>query len=527
MPALGGVLLMLLDRHVAKIRSAREVADLIGDASRPTKVALCHGVFDVTHPGHLRHLAYARRHCDVLVVSVTSDRFVTKGVYRPHVPERMRAECLAMIDIIDYVVINDAEKPLDLIRLLQPNYYAKGFEYSETARPGRTIEEADVVRKYGGELMFTPGDFVRSSSEMLDVSPPDIRYDRLKMVMDQAGVTFDDLYQTVGDLPNNRVHVVGDVIVDALVHTTVVGGPTKTPTISVRRESVECFVGGAGVVAKHLRSVGAEVSLATVVGADRDGEFVLDDLEAVGVDVCPVVDDTRPTTRKEAVVAGGYRLLKIDTVDNRSISDAQLGQLHESIEEFRSSGGRAVVYSDFRHGVFNARTVPLLLYAVEGDDVLRVADSQVASRWGNISDFVGFDLITPNEREARFVLADQDSGVRPLASKMYDAARCRLLMMKMGDRGLLTCTSSEHEDPDSFFVLDSFAERVVDPVGAGDALLAYATLSLMTHPRPVVASILGSLAAACVCEVDGNVPVDPRYVIEKIDRAREEISHGS
>ena len=52
----------------------------------------------------------------------------------------------------------------------------------------------------------------------------------------------------------------------------------------------------------------------------------------------------------------------------------------------------------------------------------KVADSQVASRWGNITDFKGFDLITPNEREARFALADQDSGVRPLASGVYNAA---------------------------------------------------------------------------------------------------------
>ena len=50
-----------------------------------------------------------------------------------------------------------------------------------------------------------------------------------------------------------------------------------------------------------------------------------------------------------------------------------------------------------------------------------VADSQVASRWGNILEFKGFDLITPNEREARFALADQDTGVRPLAARLHEA----------------------------------------------------------------------------------------------------------
>ena len=146
----------------------------------------------------------------------------------------------------------------------------------------------------------------------------------------------------------------------------------------------------------------------------------------------------------------------------------------------------------------------------------------MASRWGNIAEFTGFNLITPNEREARFVLADQDSGVRPLASKMYDAADCEVLMMKMGERGVLTCTAADHEDAGSFFVLDSFADRVIDPVGAGDAFLAYATLAMLIDDRPAVASILGSMAAGCACEFDGNLPVATEYVVSKIDAAQEE-----
>src|SRR4029077_20750601 len=98
-----------------------------------------------------------------------------------------------------------------------------------------------------------------------------------------------------------------------------------------------------------------------------------------------------------------------------------------------------------------------------------------ASRWGNITDFKNFDLITPNEREARFALADQDSGIRPLSSVLYDKAKCKTLMLKLGERGVLTCRGSDHEALDSFIVVDSFVERLVDAVGAGDALLAQAT----------------------------------------------------
>jgi len=185
----------------------------------------------------------------------------------------------------------------------------------------------------------------------------------------------------------------------------------------------------------------------------------------------------------------------------------------------------AVVFSDFRHGIFNRRTIPKLIAAISAG-VYKVADSQVASRWGNITEFKGFDLITPNEREARFALGDQDSGVRPLASALYDAARCKTLILKLGERGVLTCSSSDHQSLDSFVVVDSFVERVVDAVGAGDALLAYATLSKLATGSDAVATILGSMAAACECEYDGNIPITPNDVRRKIESVERQANYG-
>jgi sugar/nucleoside kinase (ribokinase family) len=140
----------------------------------------------------------------------------------------------------------------------------------------------------------------------------------------------------------------------------------------------------------------------------------------------------------------------------------------------------------------------------------------VASRWGNILEFKGFDLLTPNEREARFALADQDTGVRPLAAKLHEDSQCKTVILKLGDRGVLTCRAGRERDPRTFFVVDSFVERVVDAVGAGDALLAYATLSLLVDPSEVAATVLGSLSAALECEAEGNIPIGPEDVLRKL-----------
>lgn len=498
-----------------KIKTASEIAAAVGPRPRARKVIMCHGVFDVVHPGHLRHLLYAKSKADILVASLTADRHINKGVHRPHIPQDLRAVNLAAFEMVDYVVIDPNDKPLMNIAEIQPDFFAKGYEYVAGGMPSKTAEEADALAAYGGEIIFTPGDIVYSSSKFIESSPPALRTEKLLALLHDEGLAFGDLRATLKACAGKRVHIVGDTIVDSYTQTTMIGGQTKTPTLSVRYEGRKDYIGGAAIVAQHLRAAGAEVTFTTVLGADPLKDFVVEGLVKSGVNVRPIADPTRPTTNKNAIVAEGYRLLKIDTLDNRSISDSIVAKIVAALRDVRCE---AAVFSDFRHGIFNKRTIPALVGAIP-EGALRVADSQVASRWGNITEFRGFDLITPNEREARFATGDQDSGVRPLASQVYDAAECKLLILKLGDRGVLAGRSPNHEALNSFFVVDSFVDRLIDAVGAGDALLAYATLALLASGCPVRATILGSMAAACECERDGNVPIAPADILAKIDAA--------
>ena len=507
------MLVSLTDRYQHKIKTPEELRRIVGDRPRSRKVIMCHGVFDVVHPGHVRHLLYAKSKADILIASLTADKHITKGIYRPHVMQDLRAVNLAAFEMVDYVLIDERDKPLENIRLIQPDYFAKGFEYGVNGIPQKTAEELEIVQSYGGEIIFTPGDIVYSSSTLINETAPDLRYTNLQIVMERNNIDFGGLRKVLDKMKGLRVHVVGDTIVDSYTYCTMIGGQTKTPTLSVAFERRVDYVGGAGIVAKHLLAAGADVTFSTVLGDDSLKEFVANDLRSAGINLRAIVDETRPTVNKNAIIVGGYRLLKVDTLDNRSISDDILTKLQANLN---TQPADAVVYSDFRHGIFNRRTVPKLIEAIP-TGAYRVADSQVASRWGNITEFKDFDLITPNEREARFALGDQDSGVRPLASSLYDAARCKLLILKLGERGVLACRNSEHVSLDSFFVIDSFVDQVVDAVGAGDAMLAYATLSMLACRNDVVATIIGCMAASCECEVDGNIPITLEHVRGKID----------
>jgi cytidyltransferase-like protein len=511
----------LNSRYGHKIKTPQQLRDILGPMPRARRAIICHGVFDVVHPGHLRHLMYAKGKADILIASVTADQHITKGVYRPHVPQDLRALNLAAFELIDYVVIDQNATPIENIRIIQPDFLAKGYEYTANGLPPKTAEEAEVLRAYGGDIIFTPGDIVYSSSKLINLNAPDLKLEKLQIVMERHGTTFDDLRRTLDALAHRHLHVVGDTIVDSHTDCAMIGGQTKTPTMSVLFEGRRDFTGGAGIVAKHCRAAGAEVTFSTVLGHDEYGRFVIDDLRSAGIDVRAVIDAGRPTVNKNAIVVGNYRLLKIDTLDNSTISDTILNNMAAVVRDIASD---AVIFSDFRHGIFNRRTIPTFIDAIP-QGAYRVADSQVASRWGNITEFKGFDLITPNEREARFALADQDSGIRPLASRLYDEARCKLLILKLGERGVLTCNNTDHESLDSFFVIDSFVENLIDPVGAGDALLAYATLAMLASHDETQATILGSMAAGCECEFDGNIPITPDHVHARLDMVEKQMNY--
>ena len=72
----------------------------------------------------------------------------------------------------------------------------------------------------------------------------------------------------------------------------------------------------------------------------------------------------------------------------------------------------------------------------------------------------------------------------------------------------------------------SFADKVIDPVGAGDALLSYATLAMVATKNEVIASILGAMAAGIECEHDGNIPVTPKDILAKIDHVERQVRYG-
>ena len=137
----------------------------------PFKIALCHGVFDLVHPGHVIHLQQAKQMADVLVVSITAAEFVRKGPERPYFDDDMRLKVLEALECVDYVMLSEGYTVDDIVESVEPDLYIKGEEYEKENEDitGKIAVERELVERHGGKLAFTTGQ-VFSSTKLINTA---------------------------------------------------------------------------------------------------------------------------------------------------------------------------------------------------------------------------------------------------------------------------------------------------------------------------------------------------------------------
>ena len=151
-----------------KILDLNELAEKLSELkSHGKKIVLCHGCFDLMHPGHIKYFQASKEMGDVLVVTVTPDQFVDKGPGRPVFGQNLRAESIAALECVDYVAVNRWPTAEETLRLLLPNYYVKGQEFEKLQdKTGKIQKEVEVVKEIKAEMRFTH-EIVFSSSKLI------------------------------------------------------------------------------------------------------------------------------------------------------------------------------------------------------------------------------------------------------------------------------------------------------------------------------------------------------------------------
>jgi rfaE bifunctional protein nucleotidyltransferase chain/domain len=157
-------------------------------------IGLCHGTFDLLHPGHIKHLESAAKLCDFLFVSITSDKYVTKrkGAGRPIFQEHLRTYMVASIQYVDFVFISDFERGTQVVEKLKPSFYIKGPDYKDRNTEGIN-EERKAIKEVGGEIKYTE-DTKFSSTEIIKHIRDNIKREKVLLGIDRDGTLIEDAH---------------------------------------------------------------------------------------------------------------------------------------------------------------------------------------------------------------------------------------------------------------------------------------------------------------------------------------------
>lgn len=469
--------------------------------------ALISGKFKVIHSGHIRLFKLAQELSEELVVALD-----VSGLKPSDIAWRFQA--IESIDFVSRVITYESDV-VPIILNEKPDLVVKGSEFSQVFN----LEER-LLAQWGGKLIFSSGDSFFSEKDMIDSQSESNTRTSISLPLDfmqRHKISTVRLVELLHSFEGKKVCIIGDLIIDEFINCHPLGMSQEEPAIVVTPIDQRRFLGGAGIVAAHCASLGADTTLITLRGDDEVGEWSMEMCSEYGFEVFSLVDSTRPTTHKQRFRSGSQTLLKLTHLRQENIPIELEGKLIKKIKEIVPASD-VVIFSDFSYGVLTAKVASEVLKLCKKGKVFVAADSQSSSQMGNLSRFLSCDLITSTEREARLELRDKDNGLIILAERLRSSLDAKHLLLKLGGDGLIIHGKNVDGELVVTDQVPALNNALVDTSGAGDSLLATSALCLADQANIYEAALLGSIVAAIQVGRLGNTPITKTQVIELLQK---------
>jgi cytidyltransferase-like protein len=453
---------------------------------RGKKIVQCHGAFDLVHIGHLIHFEEAKAQGDVLVVTITADKFITKkrGVT---FPEAYRARQVAALAIVNYVALVPEPTALSAVEALQPDVYVKGPEYQDLAldKSRSVFHEMRALERFGGRMYFTSGEtfsstkiahFLRASSEAGQRSPL-LQNDRVlfRDVADE-GFRLAQIKEFLARVATLKVCLLGETIVDEWVDVALTNMSTQSRCVAGLEKARERQVGGAGIIARHLANFVSEVHCYT------------NDLE----------DGLAPNLHVHRVAPG--ELVETRFVDGDTGHPLFKTRRHRvtpmPADQFPSfSDFDLVLIADYGHGLLDAPVVNDAI-ASRGRAYVGVMAQVNSGNYGyNLPiKYRGADFYSLNRTEAELCLHDRGLSAAELVERCAGLLGGRVVSVTDGAHGAAI------KADDVRYALPSLSVQVVDTIGCGDAYFALAAAAACVGEPARMAVLAGSIGAAAMTQ---------------------------
>jgi bifunctional ADP-heptose synthase (sugar kinase/adenylyltransferase) len=485
----------------SKIKGFDELCQLVTHLKgKGKRIVQCHGIFDIIHPGIVRHVESASKQGDILVATVIRDKDVRKGPNYPIFSEKLRAENIASIGCVNYVAVVDDSVPSGCVKALKPDVFARGQDYKDRdQRVSRRIEDEEEALKVAGcKIHHTPGAVFSSTSiinQFLDVYPEKTRHYLSNFKRKYCAA---DIIRLLEGLRKLKVLIIGDAIIDEYHYCEPMGKSSKEHLVVSRYISDECFAGGTLAVANHVSGICQNVHLVSLLGAgDSREDFILSRLRSNVKRKFFYRQDASTIVKRRFVNQYlGQKLfevcyLKKDEMPSR-MENQILDYLMRLIPRFD-----LVMVCDFGHGLATKR----LIHLVERKaNVLAV---NVQTNGAN----AGFNMVTKyhrvnfaclDETEVRLACQDRNGQITRLAKAVAKSTNADYVIVTEGKHGSIGVNSSGR-----LYRTPAFSSTVVDRIGAGDAFFSF-TAPCFAKKLPLdvvsfVGNVVGAMAVQIVC----------------------------
>lgn len=485
-----------------KIKTLDVLAGIVDDLRRSGRtIVQCHGVFDLVHPGHIRHLEAAKRSGDILVVTITKDEHVNKGPGRPVFNQRLRAESIAALATVDFVAVNHWPTAVEAIKRLRPHVYVKGSEYAspENDLTGMIALEEAAVKEVGGKIRFTD-EITFSSTELLnshfDVYPEDAQA-FLRQFRQRHGA--DEVIKGLDALRGLKVLLLGEAIVDEYHYCQTLGKSPKEPLVATKFLREEAFAGGILACANHLAGFCEEVDLVTCLGShDSREEFIQSHLKP---NVRPHFfhrDDSSTIVKRRYVEQAFLsKMFQVCFLDDSPLPPRIEREVCRYLQEILPNYDLVLV-ADYGHGFMG----PDIISTVCAGARFLAVNTQTNSAntgYNLITKYPRADFICIDEPELRLACTDRTSDLKELIAATAKRLKSEWTAITRGHHGSLT-----YSGQDGFFEVPVFSSKVVDRVGAGDAYLSVAAPCVANRMPMDLVGFIGNAVGALAVRIIGN-----------------------
>lgn len=476
------------------------IKKLFSNIKKNKKIVFCHGVFDVLHLGHVRHFKEAKQKGDILVVSVTSDNFVNKGFGRPYYDLQTRMQTLEALETIDYIIPSfslTAEHNLNLVR---PNIYCKGPDYRNKPDITENLKkEKKILKKFNGSMYFTSDIILSSSSLINSFSSTFNKQQREFLSKIKKKYTFDNIKFFLNKIEMIKTYVVGEIILDQYTYCEPIGISGKDPFVVFSKKNNSLFAGGSFAIAKNISNFIQSSNLISILPNQKKNlKFLLKNksknlkIEKINFKKNKEIHKNRfIDTHTNCKIFGLY------SVNDDELPNSDTRLLIDFLIKAKKKSNNFII-SDYGHGLIN-KQIAEFLSKNKFNYTLNAQINSSNRGFHGLLKYRNPNSIIINESELRYEFRDKYSSIENLILKLTKLLKAKVIVVTRGSEGAISYSKEE-----GFLRCPAFYNKIIDKVGAGDALLGIFSLCKFAKLDNDISLFLSSISAGYQTSVINN-----------------------